>query len=344
MRDAHRHGLAGPRLPGLGEGGVDVAIELARRVVGDVEELRLRPRSARCRRARRRRREGRGRAPDQAQRKRAAEEVAKALAARAPVLTRAAENETNSGGVERLLVDENEAAGLPAQEVGVEGERAVEGEGHVSDVVRRDARRGHGRGAVGIDPVAHSLDARAGRRGPEFDLDLVACRERALTAPEQPRLDAGACVRCRVGARDHVPARDVDLVGEDERDRLPGDRALELAVEGDDAGDRRLGAGGRGDDAIADRNATARDQAGIAAEAGIGPVRPLHRHPERAGARALLRGRSLEVPKEGRPAYHGAATAGSTTLSPFSAESGTPATLARPSSAAKARYSAMIAS
>ena len=52
MRRTHRHAFAGARLPVFGESRIDIAIKLARRIVGNVEQFRLRARRrsrARCR-------------------------------------------------------------------------------------------------------------------------------------------------------------------------------------------------------------------------------------------------------------------------------------------------------
>src|SRR5581483_6388474 len=92
--------------------------------------------------------------------------------------------------------------------------------------------------------------------------------ERLVRHPDDRGLELVADLRRRVDRRDDVAAADVDLVLERERDRLAGDRVLEVAVEGHDAGDRRLLPAREDDDAVAGLDRAAGDRAREAAEVG----------------------------------------------------------------------------
>ena len=68
------------------------------------------------------------------------------------------------------------------------------------------------------------------------------------------------------GGDQQVAARDVDLVGERQRDGVAGLRLREVAVVGDDPLTRVAAPGAGDDDGVARRDAAGRDGAGIAAE------------------------------------------------------------------------------
>ena len=87
----------------------------------------------------------------------------------------------------------------------------------------------------------------------------------------------------RLRRGDHVAARDVDLVGERQGDRLARHRLLEVAVLGDDAGNPALAPRRQRLDPVARAHRAAGDLAAKTAKVLIGAVDPLHRHPERLG-------------------------------------------------------------
>ncbi len=116
----------------------------------------------------------------------------------------------------------------------------------------------------------------------------AAAEERLVRHPHDRRLELVADLRRRVGSGEHVAAADVDLVRERQRHRLPGDGALEVALERDDARDGRLLAAREHDDAVARPDRAAGDRAGEAAEVGARPVHPLHGQAERRVLHPLL--------------------------------------------------------
>ena len=113
-------------------------------------------------------------------------------------------------------------------------------------------------------------------------------QHRLVGHPHDDRLElvghAGQVVR----PRDDVAAADVDLVGERERDRLAGDRMVEVAIHRDDARDGALATRGQHADAVALPHHAAGDRAGEAAEIEVRPVDPLHRQPQRTVLRQVF--------------------------------------------------------
>ena len=88
----------------------------------------------------------------------------------------------------------------------------------------------------------------------------------------------------RAGADQKVAARDVDVVGEGQRDGVARYGALHRAVEGDDLLDRGLDARSHRHDLVALRDRAGGDGAGDAAEIEVGAADPLHREAEPAAA------------------------------------------------------------
>ena len=121
---------------------------------------------------------------------------------------------------------------------------------------------------------------------------------RAASAPRPSRRRSPRTGRRRrqvVRAREHVAAADVDLVGERQRDRLAGDRVLEIAVHRDDARDGAFAARGQHADLVPCSHHAARDRAGEAAEIEVRAVDPLHRQAERTLLRVVLDVDGLQV-------------------------------------------------
>src|SRR5579872_3091345 len=81
--------------------------------------------------------------------------------------------------------------------------------------------------------------------------------------------------------REYVAARNVDFVGQDERDRHARDGLIEIAIHGDDALDRALAARLRDRNGTSFGDASTDDGARKAAEVEIGPVDPLDREAKR---------------------------------------------------------------
>ena len=317
MRGAHGDRLAGFRLPVGGEDLVDLAIKLPRRIVGDVEKFRLRAGGAAdgddrggrdeedaepAQRARRRLRlELREQAGEQTSLRHGTLRVRFGMGGK---------DEAEAGGIGRLPVDEDEARGLALRAVGIEGEGAVERQHDRADVVRAKRARRRAVAAVGIDALADRLDGRGNGGGAELQREDRALAERPVPRPEHAGREPLGDGRRRARRRDDIAAGRVEGIGEDERHRLSGLRRGKVAVEGCDPGHGAVAAGRQHADAVADAHDAAGDQTRKAAKAVIGPVHPLHCHPERQsrgaaaglGALEILQQREAAVPgrRDGR--------------------------------------------
>ena len=128
-----------------------------------------------------------------------------------------------------------------------------------------------------------------------------------LAHPHNVRLELVGDSRRRVGGGQHVPPADVDLVGEGDRDRLTRHCLLEVAVEGDDALDRAPATRRHNPDRIAATERAPDERAGEPPEVVVGPVHPLHRHPERPAREVVVDLDGLEVADEGRTVVPGRA-------------------------------------
>ena len=145
-------------------------------------------------------------------------------------------------------------------------------------------------------------------------------------------------VRPGVGRDQHVAARNLDLVLENQRDRLALAGAVEIAALGDDALDPRRLAGFGDDDFVARRNAAGGDGAGKAAEVEVGPVDVLHRKAERTcvDPRFVQRHRSPDARAASGPSTRAVWPKAAVTLSPKRADIGIGMIEAKPRSLANA--------
>ncbi len=103
----------------------------------------------------------------------------------------------------------------------------------------------------------------------------------------------------------HVAARNLDLVVEHQRDRLPLDGAAKIAAMRDDALHPRRLAGLGHHDLVTRRNRAGGDRAGKAAEIEVRAVHILHREAERAFRHGVVnhdRFEMLEQRRAGIPA------------------------------------------
>src|SRR5207253_6314722 len=103
----------------------------------------------------------------------------------------------------------------------------------------------------------------------------------------------------RIGRCQHVTAAHVDVVGESERDRLPGRRLIEIAGRRNNACNLDRPAGWKERKAVARAHASRHDGAAIAAELRARPVDPLHWHAEWLAVRARRYFDAFEMFEEG---------------------------------------------
>jgi hypothetical protein len=134
---------------------------------------------------------------------------------------------------------------------------------------------------------------------------LPAGQHRLLVEPEQLRRELVRDLGPRRGRHEHVTARDVELIGEAERHRLPRRGLGLVAIRAEQPRDAARQARSRDRHRVAHRDPPAGDRARDAAEACIGPVDPLHRQAEgrRRGLGADLH--LLEMRQQRRPPVPG---------------------------------------
>ncbi len=184
------------------------------------------------------------------------------------------------GGV-GIAVDEDERAGGAVVLVAVEGNRLGERQVGEADVVERQGLGGERLEAVDVDLMLELAHRGADGAGAGLEQIGAAGQQRLVGHPDEMGGDLIGTLRPVLGRGQDIAAADVDLDIGGHGDRIAGGDRVKVAVHGDQAGDPRRLAGARHDDRVARADGTGGDGAGIAAEAGIGPVDPLHRQTER---------------------------------------------------------------
>ena len=188
-------------------------------------------------------------------------------------------------------IDQDEGAELAVFLIGRRHHRPVEAEGDLADLVHQENVGRAGFEGVDVDGVVEAAHRGGRRRGGEARHVATAGNQRPVGHPEDVG-GHGLLGRDRVGRPDEdIAARDIDLVGKGQGDRLAGFGAGDFAVGTPDRLDGGGAAAGHDGDRVAGGNAPADDGAGKAAEVEIGTVDPLHRQAERrrAGVEGLRR-------------------------------------------------------
>ena len=118
-----------------------------------------------------------------------------------------------------------------------------------------------------------------------LDSELRARLERPVAHPADACFELARDDRRALRIGEHVPARDVDVVSEPDRDRLRRHRCLERSVRGLDALDPGTEPGGQHDHVVAGTPHAARYRPGVAAVVVVvarhGADHPLHGEPAR---------------------------------------------------------------
>ncbi len=159
--------------------------------------------------------------------------------------------------------------------------------------------------SVDVDPVGDLLDQRAHRTGGVLEQHLVPGAQRPLVEVADGRLD----VLGGRGSRpcgDQVAARDVEVVGEPDGDRLRGPREVRLPAERVDAGHGAGEPGGQDGDRVSDAQYAGGQLARVAAVVGVllglRADHVLDREAGRLGARVAADRHRLQVLQQGRAA------------------------------------------
>src|ERR1700722_10204878 len=96
---------------------------------------------------------------------------------------------------------------------------------------------------IDVDLILGGLDR--GRNGLRSHLEPIGPPRKHgfIGHPDDGRFELVGDLRWIIRLRDHIAARAIDLAAEAERDRLTGDRPLEIATHGHDSTHRRSLAG-----------------------------------------------------------------------------------------------------
>ena len=119
-------------------------------------------------------------------------------------------------------VDEYECPGLAVLLIGVERHRQVGGKIAEADLVERQRLGGDVFAGVDVDAVLELGDRSRAWRARRASQIRSSRQHRLGAHPDQMRGELIGDLGARFGLRQHVAARDVDLVGERQRDRIAG--------------------------------------------------------------------------------------------------------------------------
>ena len=209
---------------------------------------------------------------------------------------RAAQGKVQHAGAHGVVgeaVDHDEAAQVAVLRIGFEHHRLIQVQVAHADLVQLQRARGQVLQRVDVDLVLGLCHRRAHRACAELEQIGAAGQHGLFVHPHQRGFKLIRHGGLVFSAHQYVPAADVDLVFQRERDGLAAHRlrAVTIGTVGtDDAGHAALAAGGQRAQPVTHAHFTRADGARKAAEIQVGAVDPLHRQAERL----LLRGRTVD--------------------------------------------------
>ena len=163
---------------------------------------------------------------------------------------RTAQGEIDEPHADRVVgeaVDEDEAAKVAVLVIGRKGDGCVKIEIADADLVELERLRRHVLERVDVDLVFRTVRAR--RCTVRAPILMRYGRPGSIGSSPIHRMLGleliGDLERVRRPAHEDVAAADIDLVVERDGDRLAGQRLFEIAIKGDDAGDRQVRPEGR---------------------------------------------------------------------------------------------------
>ena len=140
-----------------------------------------------------------------------------------------------TGGLVRHPVDQDEAAEVAVQRIGLEGDGGVERQGAQADVVQGQGRGGQHLAGIDIDLVLEIADPRPDRLGTQLEPVGPAGQQGAFGHPDQVGLELVRDLRGSPGGGDQIAARDIHVWREGQGHGLARVGLVEVAVQGDDA-------------------------------------------------------------------------------------------------------------
>lgn len=154
-------------------------------------------------------------------------------------------NQARADGAIGQAIDQDETAGVAVLNVGIKGNWLVEAQVADADLVELQRFRRQLFQGVDVDLVLDVGDGRQGELRADLDPVLSAGQHRLLGHPDDRHLELVGHARQRIDAGQHIAAADVDLVFQHDGDGLFRDCLLQIAIDGHNACNLALLAGGK---------------------------------------------------------------------------------------------------
>ena len=185
-------------------------------------------------------------------------------------------------------VDQDEAAGIADIRIGVERHRVGQAHFAQADLVELELGGGQLIQLVDLDAMADGLHLATALLGGQLDVIDPARLQGLLPHPDDVSQQVLGHLGLLRRIHQQVAPADVDLVREGDCDGLTRQGVLQIPVEGDDAGDCALFAGGQHRQRVADPQNTGRERPRETAKIEVGAVHVLHRQAHRMALQLAL--------------------------------------------------------
>ena len=204
-----------------------------------------------------------------------------------------------------ITIDQDEGAGITIVRIGVEYDRPGNGYITHAHLVQRQRLGGELRKCRDVDPMLDLGHRR--RQRAVVDLHQVGTSGKQVLRrhPHQMRRELVGDLRAVTQRGKHVAARNIDFIGKRNGDRIAPLRGGKIAAGTDDPLDFGRLSGRKNCNFVTRFGAAACNRASKAAEIGIGPVDPLHRHAERLAGAVVLDVDRFEIAEQMRPGIPG---------------------------------------
>ena len=163
------------------------------------------------------------------------------------------------------------------QLVVIDGDRLFERDAHAREAVEVERVGLAGRQIVDVDAMLDRIDQALDVAAADLEFVALARQQRRLAHPDEVRIEGARQRRTMIRVHQHVAARQVDFVFEDNRDGLMRAGLFERAIGGGDLAHLARLARRQRQHGIADGNLAARDGARVAAEVRVGAAHELDR-------------------------------------------------------------------
>ena len=161
------------------------------------------------------------------------------------------------------------------QLVVVDGDRLFERDAHTRETVEVERFGLAGRQIVHVDAMLDRIDQSLHIAAADLEFVALAGQQRRLAHPDEIRVEGARQCRAMIRVHQHVAARQIDFVFQDNGDCLMRARAFERTVGGSDLAHLARLARRQRQHGIAHGNLAARDGARVTAEIRVGPAHEL---------------------------------------------------------------------